>query len=325
MKRLVLIDGHAILHRAYHAFPKTLVTSKGVLINASYGFTRILLSLFGELKPNYVVVTFDKKGPTFRHHQFKGYKATRPKVDQELIDQIELTHQVVEILGIPIKEISGFEADDVIGTIVTKLKSRIKCLKQTESALNCDLDEIVIVTGDKDALQLVDDKVYVYMPPRGQRFPAKIWNKQAVKNGLGVRPDQIVDLKALMGDASDDIPGVKGIGPKQAVKLLSAWPTLEKVYEHLDEVNTRFGARLFKLLKTGEKSALMSQKLAQIFTQVPIKVNLNSCRLSDYDRPKAIKQFEDLEFRSLINKLPEGSLKNMSQSKPVKQRQMGLF
>lgn len=332
MKRLVLIDAHALLHRAYHAFPKTLVNSKGEMVNAVYGFTRTLLSLFAELKPSHVAVAFDKKGPTFRHHQFEGYKATRPKVDRELIDQIESAHEVVQVLGIPIKEISGFEADDVIGTIVSRFKLSDKSGKMNR------LDEIIIVTGDKDALQLVNGRVKVFMPARGQRIPARLWDQQAVVSKLGIKPKQVVDYKALAGDASDDIPGVKGIGPKMAKNLLRRWGKLEAIYQQLDAVAAQFGERTAALLRAGEKSAFLSQKLAQIFTQAPIKVNLRQCRLHDYNKVKAIEKFEELEFKSLINKLPDDSLEEIFSSqkqpaphtKPIKKEennneQMGLF
>ncbi|MBU0619228.1 hypothetical protein KKD62_03265 [Patescibacteria group bacterium] len=337
MQRLVLIDAHALLHRAYHAFPKTLVNSKGEMVNAVYGFARTLLSLFSELKPSHVVVAFDQKGPTFRHHQFKGYKATRPKVDQELIDQIKPAHEVVEVLNIPIREVAGFEADDVIGTIVRRFKTSV-----SHSVGDIDrLDEIIIVTGDKDAFQLVNDRVKVYMPSRGQRIPAKLWDQQAVVAKLGIKPEQVVDFKALAGDASDDIPGVKGIGQKMAQKLLNRWQDLETIYSRLNEVQSRLGSRVVNLLKSSEDTARLSQKLAQIFAQVPIKVNLRQCQLHDYDKVKAVKKFTELEFKSLIKKLPNDSLEEMTQevfgktakagkkTNPVpceeRGKQMGLF
>lgn len=348
MNKLVLIDAHALLHRAYHAFPKTIATSKGVVTNAVYGFTRTILALLSELEASHMVVAFDKKGPTFRHHKYKDYKGSRPKVDQELIDQFSLAHEVVEALGLPIKEKSGFEADDVIGTIVERLKP---CISQTQTEIDiapyCRLDQIIIVTGDKDALQLVDEGVQVYMPSRGKK-PARVWDTKQVVKKMGVRPDQIVDLKALMGDASDDIPGVKGIGPKTAKNLLKEWDNLENIYNHLDEIEKKMSKRIRFLLEEEKEVAFMSQDLAEIFTQAPIKVNLRQCLTSDYDKSQAVAKFEELEFRSLINKLPNDNLDvmvddvfNSNNNNPVisvttnkvkkekesenKEEQMGLF
>ena len=317
-KRLVLVDGHALLHRAYHAFPKSLVNSKGELVNAVYGFTRTLLSILRELKPEYVVVAFDKKGPTFRHKEYAEYKAKRPKMDEELAEQIERTREVVEALGIPVLEKEGFEADDVIGTVCKKVKGKPV--------------EVVVVTGDRDVLQLVDERVKVYMPKRGRQKAAEWWKRETVEEKLGVAPEQIVDFKALAGDASDQIPGVKGIGPKTAVELLKRFGSLEGIFRALEE--GKIEDRVAEKLRKGREAAELSRRLAEIVRTVPLKFRLEGCRLSDYDKQRAVKKFEELEFKSLISQLPDDSWEEMVAEvfegkrkgrKEEEVEQMGLF
>ena len=210
MSKLVLIDGHAVLFRAFHAYPP-LTTSRGELVNAVYGFASILLNVIGELKPEYIVVTFDRDKPTFRHTEYVTYKAQREPMPTELKDQQERVEEVVKVLNIPIFAVEGYEADDVIGTLARQAN---------------ELDQVVIVTGDKDALQLVDhERVVVHMPGRG-RIPAKVYDEKLVEKEYGLTPEQIPDYKGLSGDASDNIAGVKGIGPKTAIQLLQAFGTV---------------------------------------------------------------------------------------------------
>ncbi len=282
MSRLVLIDGHAILHRAYHAYPP-LMTSKGELISAVYGFTSILLTVLKQLKPKYVVVAFDLPKPTFRHKEFEAYKAHRPKVDEELTKQIPRTHQVVEILNIPIFEVEGYEADDVIGTL----------------AKRAQVDEVIIVTGDRDAFQLIDNKIKVFVPGRGRK-PALMFDRKAFLEKYSFEPRRLVDFKSLAGDASDGIPGVKGIGPKTATKLITQFGGLKEIYDNLDKIDKKTITKL----KDEEEQALLSYKLAEIVADVPIDFKLKDCRLTDYDKQKAVAIFKKLEFKSLINKLP---------------------
>jgi len=330
MDKLVLIDGHAILHRAFHAYPE-LTTSKGELINAVYGFTSILLTVLRELGPKYVAVTFDLPKPTFRHKKFEGYKAKRPEVAKELIDQIGRVHQVVETLNIPIFEVEGYEADDVIGTLArqavlskslrspaqkffssnrTRTSKDVK-YSQNRDAVNTKKEnfwqtprdlEVIIVTGDRDALQLVDNNTKVYLPARGKKPAEIIDRKKFIKKYL-FEPEQLVDLKALAGDPSDDIPGVCGIGPKTATDLILKFGGLKAIYKNLDKVQDSTRSKLVK----DKDSAFMSYDLARIETKVPIKLDLKKCRLSDYDKDKALKLFEELEFKSLIKRLPDDS------------------
>lgn len=296
MKKLVLIDGHAILHRAYHAFPLTLRTRKGEIVNAVYGFTRILLTVLEELKPQYMAVVFDRPEPTFRHKEYVGYQIQRPMVDKEFKDQIERVKEVVGVLGIPIFEKPGYEADDIIASLARQAKKKFKKLNRKF--------KIIIVTGDKDLMQLVDKNIQLYLPQRGFA-KALLCGEKKVEEILGIKPSQVVDYKALVGDSSDNYPGVSGIGPKTAVLLLHQFGNLEEIYKNLDKIKPA----LAKKLKNGKDSAYLSQKLATIVTNAPVKLKLKDCRVVDYNREKAIEFFKKLEFRSLINKLPGVKLK----------------
>lgn len=304
MKRLVLIDGHAILHRAYYAFPATLKTRRGELVNAVYGFTRMLLKVISDLKPNYIAVAFDTAKPTFRHAEYVGYQVQRPRMESELKDQIERIHEVVQALNIPIFEVEGYEADDVIGTLANQAVKKKA--------------ETIIVTGDKDMLQLVETKVKVYAPKKGFSQTV-LFGPKKVKEELGITPSQIVDYKGLAGDTSDNYPGVPGIGPKTAIDLLDRFKSLEQIYKNLDKVTPRVA----KILAEGVESAGLSQKLARIVIDVPIKLNLKACRVHDYDHEKAKTLFEKLEFKSLIKKLP-GIKEEKKEKENPKNEQMRL-
>jgi len=299
-KRLVLVDGMAILHRAYHAYPLSLTAPDGELTNAVYGFTTILMTVIEKLKPSHVVVAWDVGKPTFRHKEYEGYKAKREKPDDELIGQIGRTQEVVEVLNIPQFGVEGYEADDVVGTL-----SR-QAIKDVES-------EVIIVTGDRDALQLVrDEKVRVWMPAapsrQGQSRGPMLYDREAVVAKYGMRPEQLVDLKALMGDGSDDIPGIKGIGEKTASKLIIEFGGLDELYQVLRKDRSRVvelvGERFTRMLEEGEKDAYMSRKLGKIVLEVPVKLSWEKCKLSNYDRKRVVELFEKLAFRSLIDKLP---------------------
>ncbi len=300
-RKLVLVDGMSILHRAYHAYPLSLSTKSGEIVNAVYGFTAILFTILEKLQPTHVIVTWDVGAPTFRHFEYEQYKANREKPDEALLSQIERTHEVVDALNIPQFGKEGFEADDLIGTLATQAETK-------------DGFQIVIATGDRDALQLVDDKkVVVWMPPApgkyGKDRGSQEYDEEAVKAKYGLTPRQIIELKALMGDSSDNIPGIKGVGPKTATKLLQAWESVEKMYKVLknqrEEIVKVMGERVTKLLEEGEEKAFLSKKLATIDCWAPIKLDWKNCRLSDYDREKVLTLFEELQFKSLIKRLPK--------------------
>lgn len=292
MKRLIIIDGNAIIHRAYHALPP-MTTKNGQMVNAVYGFASMLLKAWHDLKPDYIAVTFDMAGPTFRHEKYEKYKATRVKADQELYDQIPAVHELVSAFNIPIYEKKGYEADDVIGTVVKKNKK------------NNDL-EIIVVTGDKDTLQLVDNNVKVFTLRKGMSDTV-IYDEAEVKNTFGFSPRQMIDYKALRGDASDNIPGVPGIGEKTATELLKEFGGIEELYKKLKDpkIKNKIKPGVLEKLISGKDSAKMSYELATINENVPdVDFKLDECTAKDFDRQKVIDLFRKFEFVSLLKRLP---------------------
>ena len=280
--KLMIIDGNALIHRSFHALPPTITTKSGEMVNAVYGFTSFFIKAMRELRPEYVVLTLDKKGPTFRHKKFKEYKAKRIKAPQELYDQIPKVKEVVKSFNIPTFEATGFEADDLIGTISKIVDDRV---------------EKIILTGDMDTLQLVNGHTKVYTMSRGIT-DSVIYNKKAVEERYGLRPDQMIDYKALRGDPSDNIPGVKGIGEKTAVELLKNFKTLDRVYKNSDSKKIKDRTR--ELLKEYKKDAFLSKELATIKCDVPIKFNLETARFKDLDKARVVKTLSGFEFKSLL-------------------------
>lgn len=300
----MLIDGNAILHRAYHALP-ILTTRSGEIVNAVYGFSLMILKIIEELKPKYLVVSFDTTSSNFRHQEFVGYKANRPKMDIELASQIDRVHELVRTFNIPIIELDGFEADDVIGTLA----------KQAEEKSNL---EVLIVTGDKDLMQLVDDKVKLFMPTRGLSEASEI-DKQEVINKLEIIPEKVVDYKGLVGDQSDNYPGVPGIGPKTAVNLINKFGSMEELYNNLDKVESE---SIRQKLEKGRESAFISKKLAKISTDVPVKLELEKCIALDYDREKVLALFKELNFRSLSARISGEKIKTGEDKKEGDQQKL---
>jgi len=286
-KRLILIDGNAIIHRSFHALPP-LMTKKGELVNAVYGFSSTLLSVIEQFHPDYVIASFDLAGPTFRHKEYKEYKAHREKAPDELYAQIPIVKEVVRAFNIPIYEKEGFEADDVIGTIA----------RQAE--ISGEEIENIIVTGDMDALQLVNGKTKVYTMRRGLS-DAVLYGEKEVFERYGFTPDQLRDFKGLRGDPSDNIPGVKGVGEKTATTLLQSYGTLDSVYDHLNEIK---GAVKEKL-ERDKAQAILSKKLATIDREAPVSLNLADAVLHEYDREKIVHLFSELNFFSLVKRLPD--------------------
>lgn len=283
-QKLVLIDAHALIHRAYHALPP-MSNKEGLPTNAVYGFVTTLFKVFTQLKPTHVVACFDMKGPTFRHKLDPNYKAHRKEIDQDLIDQFQIVRDVVKAFNIPIINKAGFEADDIIGTLTQQLDSGL---------------EKIIVTGDMDVLQLVDEWTSVFTL-RGSLSDTIIYDVAGVKNKYGFGPELVTDYKGLRGDASDNIPGVEGVGEKTAKELVGQYGNIEDIYQHLEELPTRAKTRL-----TGhKKDALSSRKLATIIRNVPVKFTLEEAELEDYDAEVVRAIFERLGFRTLIPKLPK--------------------
>lgn len=302
--RLVLIDGHAILHRAYHALPQTMRNRKGELTNAVYGFTTMLLKVINDLKPSYLIVAFDTPKPTFRHTEYVGYQAQRPKMESELASQIENVRRILRAMGIPIFAVEGYEADDVIGTLAKQASKRGV--------------EAMIVSGDRDMFQLIGPRVKIYAPVRGMS-EAQIFDQKEVKEKMGIKPKQVVDYKGLVGDASDNYPGVPGVGPKTAAQLLKEYGTIDKIYKHLVDLPESQARKLTE----GAEMAELSRKLARIVTDAPVKLDLKKARfiLTDEEKKKAVKEFKILGFKSLVERMSggkkeESKLKPKSKSKP---------
>ncbi len=286
---LVLFDGNAIVHRAFHALPPLTVSKTGEMISTVYGFALILLKTINELKPTHYAIAFDKAAPTFRHQMFDQYKAQRPPTPDELVNQLGRVRQLVEAFNIPIFELDGYEADDVLGTL-------------SHQASEQGIDTI-IVTGDADIMQLVSPRVKVLYPrPRGTFSDTMLYDEAAVSQKYGVEPEQVADFKGLVGDTSDNIPGVPGIGEKTAVKLIQQFGTIDQIYAHIDEVTP---PKLQALLRENEATARQSKELATIVIQTPVTLNLDECQLSHYDRNRVTELFRELEFFSLLPKLPE--------------------
>jgi len=284
---LILFDGNALVHRAFHALPPLSITKTGEMVNAVQGFASTLLKLLRENKPDYWAIAFDRRAPTFRHEISKDYKAQRPKTPPELVTQIERVHQLAEAFNLPAFEMDGFEADDIIGTI-------------SAQAVAKGIDTL-IVTGDNDMLQVVQPGVRVMSPRRGFADTV-VYDAPAVKEKYGLDPEQLISYKALVGDASDNIPGVKGIGDKTAVKLLQQFHDLDNLYSHVNEVEPE---RIRKLLQENHETALQNSRLSAIVTDVPMPFDLDTCTVSSYDRNKVVDLFRELGFSAMLSRLPE--------------------
>ncbi|MCL2140394.1 MAG: DNA polymerase I [Dehalococcoidia bacterium] len=282
---LLLIDGNNLVHRAFHAIPPLSVRRTGELTNAVYGFTLMFLKVLSDLNPSHYAIAFDKHGPTFRHNMFAAYKANRIAIPDELIGQMNRVRQMSQELKIPLFELDGFEADDLIGTLSIQAKQKGI--------------ETIILTGDADAMQLVGQGVRVLYPRA--MAEAVLLDADGVKEKYGVLPERIVDLKALKGDASDNIPGVKGIGDKTALKLIEQFGCLEDIYQHLDEVGP---PRIQRLLRDDEENARRSKQLATIDIQAPVTLDLDKARVELFDHARAVELFRDMEFFKLIDRLP---------------------
>jgi DNA polymerase-1 len=307
---ILIVDGHSLAYRSYFAFPATLrltpqsfqnvldfeyenhlisercQASEGLIVNTIYGFTALLLKAIETLNPTHVCVCFDCKAPTFRHIQYEAYKANRPSPPDDFVEQTPHLKRLLSVMGIPTIEKSGYEADDLIGTLA-------------KHAAQNGVD-VRIMTGDHDALQLVNDQIFVVM---GKQSELIIYDTQKVVDQYGLTPSQIVDYKALRGDTSDNIPGVRGIGEKTATQLLQTYQTLEKIYAHLDEIKP---PGVQEKLRLGWAMAELSKELATINCQAPLEVSLEACRFAPNGRLIA-EAFKRYEFRSLVPKAEKWS------------------
>jgi DNA polymerase I len=286
MERLMLLDGYGLVYRGYFALPP-LTTSRGELVNGVFGFASIVLRGLQDLQPDYLAVSFDLPGPTFRHEQYAEYKATRTRMPDDLRDQFPKVREVVKALRIPVYEMPGFEADDVIGTITKKLES------------NENL-ETTIVTVDLDMLQLVTPRTRL-MTTRSGVENTVMYDVARIDERFGLRPDQMIDYKALKGDPTDNIPGVPGVGEKTAAKLIREFGSLDEMFSRINEVTPE---KLRDKLREHFDQIQMGRDLSTIVRDLPLELDLEAARLGDYDRDTVVRLFREYEFRTLIERLP---------------------
>lgn len=283
MKKLILIDGNAILHRAFHALPP-LNTKGGIPTNAVYGFFSMLFKIIEDLRPEYLIVCFDKKAPTFRKQMYVGYQAKRPKMSDDLVPQIDMVHKALDKAKIAHFGVNGYEADDLIGTF-------------SKEAVEKGL-RVIIVSGDRDLLQLVNSHVLMLAPVSGITKMI-LFDEAKVKEKYGLSPLQIIDYKALAGDSSDNYPGVLGIGPKTASSLILKYDNLENLYKHISELDIKLQERL----ANDAEQAVMSKKLATIITNVPVKFVEEEISVSKINKEGLSREFKKLGFKSLLERV----------------------
>jgi DNA polymerase-1 len=312
--RLLLVDGNAVLHRAYYALPDWRNRS-GEATAGVYGFLSMLLKAISELKPTHLAVVFDHPGPTFRHLMYVGYQVRREKerqVSEDIWGQVDKLKVVFEKMGVPVYQVEGVEADDVIGTLCQKLTKNFNTPHRLppkvggrEEGGKKENTKIIVITGDKDLMQLVNENVSLFMPQKGLS-DAVLVDEKKVFQKMGVRPDQIVDYKALVGDSSDNYPGVTGIGPKTAVHLLAEYGGFEEIYKQIGKSNnhsmTNAKSIIDKLIN-GYESGELSKRLATIKTDVPISINNDQCQIPNIQ--KIIDILEELGYKSLVKRTKE--------------------
>ncbi|OGK39463.1 hypothetical protein A3A74_06120 [Candidatus Roizmanbacteria bacterium RIFCSPLOWO2_01_FULL_35_13] len=305
MQTLLLIDGNAIMHRAYHALPP-FKTRSGIPTNVIYGFFSMLHKSTVDFKPDYVIVCFDTPKPTFRNKLFKEYQSQRPKISDDFIIQIPLVKEALDKAGITHLEKDGFEADDLIGTIAHKYKT--------------NGIRVLILSGDRDIQQLIDEKVFVITPKMGLS-DLKIYDAAEVQKKIGLVPEKIPDLKALMGDSSDNYSGAKGIGPKTASKLINQFQTISGIYLHLEEIDEK----VRKSLVENKKNVLLSLKLATIDTNVSIDFEIQKTKFEKFNEDLK-DYFTKLEITSLKNRIfAEKKPEVKKEIKKEDKNQLGLF
>ncbi|MFH1563349.1 MAG: DNA polymerase I [Nitrospirota bacterium] len=294
MQRLFLLDAHGLAYRAFFAM-KTLSTSTGIPTNAVYGFINMFLKLIREEKPNYLAVVFDSGVPTFRHQKYPQYKAQRKKMPDEMKQQIPIIMEVISAFNIPVFLMDGYEADDIIGTLVKKFENEV--------------DEIIVVSADKDILQLVTDKIKVLATKKGLSETV-LYDIEGVKGKFGVPPDKVIDVLGLCGDTSDNIPGIKGIGEKTAIELIQEFGSFEVLLNNLDKVSNE---KRREIIKTYLTDAILSKELVTIDTNVPITADLEECRVKEYNKDRLFEILEKLEFKKFLKDL--GLYKKLEGSK----------
>ena len=282
-KRLIIIDGNSIINRAFYALPD-MTNSEGLHTNAVYGFTRMLFKIIDDYKPTHISVAFDKKAPTFRHKEYADYKAGRKKMPDELGQQLQPLKELLDTFNIHRMEMAGYEADDLIGTV---------------AKMGEDNDfEVYIVTGDKDAIQLASNKTTTLITKKGVG-EVEEYNYDSVVERYEMTPTQFIDLKGLMGDKSDNIPGVPGIGEKTGIKLIKEFSSIENIIENIDQLK----GSVKKKIEENKEQAIFSKKLATIIRDVPIEISLDELSYGDYDKKAVIEEFKKFGFTTLIKQV----------------------
>lgn len=288
--KVLIIDSSSLMYRAYYALPP-LKTKNGELVNAVHGFFSLLIKAVNDFNPDYVVTAFDLPAPTFRHEMFKEYKATRSKAPEELVAQIPIIKEGVREFNLPVLEKEGFEADDVIGTAVSFFNEKDFCS--------------VVVSGDMDVLQLVDEKTTAYLFKRGIK-DAGVYDSLKVQEIYdGLKPEQLIDYKALRGDASDNIPGVIGIGEKTAIELIKTFNSIENIYNEIEKETAKaekIKKGVLEKLKQNKKEAFLSKELVTIKRDVPLNLDVNNFQWKGYS-DKGLAFFEKMELKSLIKRI----------------------
>lgn len=293
-KKIMILDGNSILFRAFYALPP-LKNKNGIYTNALYGFLSMLYKLLDEYQPEYICTTFDHKKPTFRHERFKDYKAGRAQAPNELVMQFALIREILDVHKIRHLEIEGYEADDISGTLARMA---------SEKDMN-----VYLVTSDKDYLQLVRDKVNVLLTKKGVTNIA-LFNQSILFDEYGITPKQFIDLKGLMGDSSDNIPGVKGVGEKTGLKLIKEYGSIDGIYENIDQIQ----GKLKEKLESEKVQAYMSKELSEIIVDLPLELSIEELRYKEPDRKELLEMYKEYDFRLF-----------MSRIKPDEERQMNLF
>ncbi len=287
-KKFVLMDGNSIINRAFYGVPE-LTNKQGLHTNAVYGFLNIMFKIMEEEEPDHMLVAFDEKAPTFRHKMFEEYKGTRKPMPQELREQVPVLREILEAMNLCIVSKEGIEADDILGTMATKGE------KEGFS--------VVVVSGDRDLLQLASEKILVRIPKtRGGKTVVEDYHSAQVIEKYGVTPMQIIDMKGLMGDASDNIPGVPGIGEKTALKLLTVYGTVENVIDHVEELTPK---RAKEAVKNNEKLAKLSKTLATIKRDCKLGITMEQCRIHDLYNANAYKKIQELDIKSILKRFSQ--------------------
>lgn len=323
MKKFILIDGNAIVHRAFHGLPP-LNGPSGEQVNAVYGFFSMFLKILQDYTPEMVTVCFDRKAPTFRKEMYVGYQAKRPVMAEGLGPQFDIIRGMLREAKIPISELDGYEADDLIGTLATQIVAGQKPEARSKKLEDV---EVIIFSGDRDLLQLVNSHVKMLAPVVGITNMT-LFDQQKVEEKYGLKPLQIVDYKALVGDSSDNYPGVSGIGPKTASALLQKYSTLENLYAHIGELPEKVAMKL----ATDAEQAALCKKLATIVTDAPIHLDLKGSQVLKFDISALVKSFEKYGFKSLVKRLSQKVSKETEETeetkvkeKKNKEEQLGLL